>query len=85
MSDVITFFCLACNSVAAVMLRNIGMCFINQHMWSSGYDSRLGLSKDIKCERSQVRVLASAVSFAFFVIVLAVVTDMLWLAKESSS
>ena len=36
-----------------------------QHLWSSGYDSRLGLSKDIKCERSQVRVLASALSFAF--------------------
>ena len=37
----------------------------SKHLWSSGYDSRLGLSKDIKCERSQVRVLASARSFAF--------------------
>ena len=36
-----------------------------RHLWSRGYDSRLGLSKDIKCERSQVRVLASALSFAF--------------------
>lgn len=36
-----------------------------QRLWSSGYDSRLGLSKDIKCERSQVRVLATASSFAF--------------------
>ena len=32
-----------------------------RHLWSRGYDSRLGLSKDIKCERSQVRVLASAI------------------------
>ena len=41
---------------------------INQHqrLWSRGYDSRLGLSKDIKCERSQVRVLATALVFAFW-------------------
>jgi hypothetical protein len=31
------------------------------HLWSRGYDSRLGLSYNIKCERSQVRVLASAI------------------------
>ena len=31
-----------------------------QRLWSRGYDSRLGLSSDIKCERSQVRVLATA-------------------------
>ena len=36
-----------------------------QRLWSRGYDSRLGLSQDIKCERSQVRVLATACSFAF--------------------
>jgi len=36
-----------------------------QRLWSRGYDSRLGLSSDIKCERSQVRVLATACSFAF--------------------
>ena len=39
---------------------------IHQRLWSRGYDSRLGLSQDIKCERSQVRVLATADSFAFW-------------------
>ena len=38
----------------------------HQRLWSRGYDSRLGLSKDIKCERSQVRVLATSCSFAFW-------------------
>ena len=38
----------------------------HQRLWSRGYDSRLGLSQDIKCERSQVRVLATACSFAFW-------------------
>ena len=33
---------------------------ITARLWSRGYDSRLGLSLDIKCERSQVRVLATA-------------------------